>query len=82
MNNVKPNYFVGIRTPWTLESEVVWRKTHQLAARIWLPGGILLAILGWVLPEAAAHITFVAAIAVLVIVPVVYSYILFRQLPK
>jgi uncharacterized membrane protein len=81
-NNVKPNYFVGIRTPWTLENEVVWRKTHQLAARIWLPGGILLAILGWVLPQTAAHIVFITAILVMAIVPVAYSYILFRQLPK
>jgi uncharacterized membrane protein len=81
-NNVKPNYFVGIRTPWTLENEVVWRKTHQLAARIWLPGGILLAILGWMLPQAAAHVTFITATLIMALVPVVYSYILFRQLPK
>jgi uncharacterized membrane protein len=30
MNNIKPNYFVGIRTPWTLESEDTWRATHRL----------------------------------------------------
>jgi uncharacterized membrane protein len=82
MNNVKPNYFVGIRTPWTLENEVVWRKTHKLAARIWLPGGILLGILGLMLPEMAAHFTFVTAVLIMALVPVVYSYILFRQLPK
>lgn len=81
-NNVKPNYFVGIRTPWTLENEVVWRKTHQLAARIWLPGGILLAVLGWTLPQTAMHITFIVAMLIMVIVPVVYSYIIFRDLLK
>jgi immunity protein, SdpI family len=81
-NNVKPNYFVGIRTPWTLENEVVWRKTHQLAARIWVAGGILLAMLGWALPESAAQVTIIAAPLVMAIVPVVYSYLLFRQSPK
>jgi len=81
-NNVKPNYFVGIRTPWTLENEVVWRKTHKLAARIWLPGGVLLALLGWILPPSAMHIVFIISILIMAVVPVVYSYILFRQLPK
>ncbi|WP_448519407.1 SdpI family protein, partial [Rhodoflexus sp.] len=44
MNSVKPNYFVGFRTPWTLENEEVWRKTHQLGAKIWFWGGILVAL--------------------------------------
>jgi len=34
MYSIKPNYFVGIRTPWTLNSEFVWRKTHQHACAI------------------------------------------------
>ena len=81
-NNVKPNYFVGIRTPWTLENEVVWRKTHKLAARIWLPGGLLLALLGWILPQTAVHAVFITVTLIMAIVPVAYSYILFRQIPK
>ncbi|HEY4287869.1 MAG TPA: SdpI family protein [Puia sp.] len=81
-NNVKPNYFVGIRTPWTLESEVVWRKTHKLAARIWLPGGILLALLGWVLPQAVAPGVFIIGLLIMAIVPIGYSYVFFRRLPQ
>lgn len=81
-NNLKPNYFVGIRTPWTLENEVVWRKTHQLGGRLWLVGGIAMSILCWVLPPAAAQITFTGCMLVLVLVPVTYSYICFRQLQK
>lgn len=45
MNNIRPNYFVGFRTPWTLENEAVWRKTHQLGARIWFWGGITSAVI-------------------------------------
>lgn len=34
---IKPNYFIGIRTPWTLESETVWNKTHKLGGKCGLP---------------------------------------------
>jgi uncharacterized membrane protein len=40
MHSIKPNYFAGFRLPWTLESEDNWRKTHQLASKIWFLGGI------------------------------------------
>ena len=33
MHSIKPNYFVGMRLPWTLESEANWRSTHQFASR-------------------------------------------------
>lgn len=82
LNNVKPNYFVGIRTPWTLENEDVWRKTHRLAAKIWLPGGIVLAILGWALRGTPGHITFVAGLLLLALIPIVYSYLYYRKLSK
>ncbi len=81
-NNLKPNYFVGIRTPWTLENETVWKKTHQLGGRIWLLGGLLVTILCWVLPPKAAFITFYIGVAAMAIVPVVFSYFYYRQLQK
>lgn len=82
LNNVKPNYFVGIRTPWTLENEEVWRKTHRLAAKLWLPGGIILAIFGWALPGHAANIAFFIGLLIITMIPVVYSYVYYRHLPK
>jgi uncharacterized membrane protein len=51
LNNIKSNYFVGIRTPWTLESETVWRKTHQIGAKIYFAMGIFGAIGVVWLPE-------------------------------
>ena len=45
MINLKPNWFIGIRTPWTLSSDVVWRKTHQLGGRIWFYGGLICVFL-------------------------------------
>jgi len=81
-NNLKPNYFVGIRTPWTLESEVVWKKTHQLGGRVWLAGGLIIAVLTWLLPASAAETAFFIGSVVIVLIPVIYSYICFRQLQK
>jgi len=82
MNNVKPNYFFGIRTPWALENEEVWRKTHQLAARLWVPGGLLLVVLSLILHGEVMHASFIAIVLVLGIVPVAYSYFYYRKLSR
>lgn len=79
MYNVKPNYWVGIRTPWTLESEVVWRKTHHLAGRLWFVGGMVLAALLLLLPEQVSRISFLAGIGVLALVPVLYSIVIYKN---
>lgn len=41
MPKIKPNYFIGIRTPWALESEAVWNKTHRLGGKVFIAMGIL-----------------------------------------
>ena len=41
MNNIKPNYFAGLRLPWTLSSDYNWRKTHQFAGKLWFSGWII-----------------------------------------
>jgi len=79
MNSIKPNYFAGIRTPWTLESEDNWRTTHRLAGRLWFAGGIVVTIATLLLPATLATIVFMCGLAVLTLVPVVYSYIYFRN---
>ena len=79
MLNVKPNYFVGVRLPWTLESEDNWRKTHHLAGKLWFGGGLILAILGCVLPYEYAVVAFIGMLAVMIITPCVFSYLYFRK---
>ena len=81
MGRFKHNYFVGIRTPWTLANEEVWRKTHRLAAPLWVLGGvinILLAFMG----TNFNGIGFMVIIAVISIVPIGYSYIAYQQIVK
>ncbi len=75
---LKPNYFIGIRTPWTLENEEVWKKTHLLGGKLWFVGGLLMA-LTFVLPEPFNQYIFLSIAAIITIIPVVYSYLEFKK---
>lgn len=77
--NIKPNYFVGIRTPWTLENENVWRRTHRVGGKMMFWGGLALAALAFVLPTRFAMIALVAVPICLAIIPVVLSYFYFKE---
>lgn len=79
ITTVRPNFFVGIRTPWTLMNETVWRKTHQLAGRVWVGGSIVGAILLMLVPTAWQIPVLLMVVGVLIVIPAVYSYIVFRQ---
>jgi uncharacterized membrane protein len=76
---VQSNWFVGIRTPWTLSSEEVWRGTHRLGGQVMVVSGIVMALAGLVWP-AASFAIFVAAALAMSVVPIAYSYILYRRL--
>jgi uncharacterized membrane protein len=77
--SLKHNWFFGIRTPWTLASEEVWTRTHALGGRIWTIGGLVLVPCAF-LPAPAGLVVLVAGIAVLALVPVVYSAVIFKRL--
>lgn len=79
MGKVRRNFWLGVRTPWTLANERVWYATHRLAARTMVVGGVLavaVALLGWPGPLA------VAALAVAALVPVVFSLVYYKRLEK
>ncbi len=78
MHNMKPNYFAGIRVPWTLNNEENWRRTHLLAGKLWFAGGFIIALLCLLLPDKIALIAFFISTAALVLIPVVYSYMLYK----
>ncbi len=82
MHSIKPNYFAGFRVPWALENEENWRKTHQLASKIWFVGGIILAIVSLLLNFKALIIVFIISILVMTLIPVIYSYNLYRAATK
>lgn len=79
MGRFRHNYFVGFRTPWTLASEEVWRKTHRLAGPIWVLGGLANLALTLFAGRLVAIGTLLV-VAVMVLLPCVYSYLVFRRI--
>ncbi len=79
MINIKPNYIAGIRLPWTLNDDDNWKRTHQVGGRIWFWGGLLFAITSWAIPSAVVLWFFVGMVAIMVLIPVIYSYRLYRS---
>ncbi|MBX3146820.1 MAG: DUF1648 domain-containing protein [Gemmatimonadales bacterium] len=74
LGRVRPNWFLGIRTPWTLEHPEIWRRTHRLTG--WLFVGAGIAILGVALLSAAwLPYAVIAAVVTAVLVPVAASFI-------
>lgn len=77
---IKPNYFIGIRTPWTLENATVWKQTHQLGGKIWFVGGVFVIISAFVLPKDVSYVFFIISTLLLAFIPIIYSYILFKKI--
>ena len=77
---LKPNCFAGIRTPWTLENPEVWTKTHELASKFWMVGGILIFVLYFILKNN--FIPFISILILITLIPVIYSYIEFKKIGK
>lgn len=79
MYSVKPNYFFGMRTPWALENEDNWRKTHQLAGKLWFLGGIMFVLISLLFAASFVFIAFVSIIVIITFIPLVYSYTIYKQ---
>ena len=82
LHSIKPNYFIGIRTPWTLEDPDTWRATHQLSGKLWFFGGILITITTLFLPAKIGFVFFLTIIIIISLVPVIYSFIYFKKHKK
>lgn len=79
MHTIKPNYFAGFRVPWTLNNEDNWRKTHLLGGKIWFAGGLAIALVCILLPDTISIVAFFSITTIMVIIPLVYSYILYKN---
>ena len=80
LGKAKQNWFVGIRTPWTLESESVWDKTHAVASRLFKAAGVA-ALLGVFVPQAGLMVAVALAVGVAVFT-FFYSYWEFQREKK
>ncbi|HNP17729.1 MAG TPA: SdpI family protein [Fulvivirga sp.] len=80
--NIKPNYFLGFRTPWALENEQVWRFTHYHSSVVWFIGGISMLIINFWRPITEIWLANYVIIIILILDPIIYSYIKYVQLKK
>lgn len=70
------SYTVGIKLPWTLHSEENWNRTHRMAGFLWVIGGIAMIITGAL---GMGSVSMIVITVIMVLVPVLYSYLLFRK---
>ena len=80
MKHTRRNWFVGIRTPWTISSDRVWNETHRLGGNLFIISGVI-AVLGVIFPSYFVWFLLVPVL-ISAIVPVVYSYVVFRRMRK
>jgi uncharacterized membrane protein len=80
LQKAKRNWFIGIRTPWTMSSDNVWDKTHKLGAKLFMLAGII-ALLGILLPRIAIWLVLVPIILVSMYT-IVYSYFVYKREKK
>ncbi len=78
LQRAAPNYFVGFRTPWSLENEVVWKKTHLLGGRLYFIAGLLTIVSSLIIKERFAPY-FAGIIITASVIPTIYSYIVYKQ---
>ena len=77
MPRIRPNYTFGIRTPWTLASETVWKKTHRVGGYVFVVSGIIIAVCsffpGW------ASLIGIGVLLAGAVASSVYSWVIFRE---
>ncbi|WP_409404963.1 SdpI family protein [Priestia megaterium] len=78
LQRVRSNYFMGIRTPWTLSNENVWKKTHRLSGKLFFIGGLLILISAF-LPDGYKSVIMWGSIVLCVAVPYLYSYLAYKK---
>lgn len=78
MGKLRHNYFVGIRTPWTLADEDVWNKTHRFGGLLWVLAG-LIGLIGSFIGGMWAFMMFLIPLLAASIAAVVYSYFAYKN---
>lgn len=77
----KRNYTMGIKVKWALANDENWNATHRFGGKVWVVGGLLLLLCGF-LPGTVIHYVTFAAVIILACIPTVYSYVYYRKQKK
>lgn len=82
LGRVQPNFFVGIRTPWTLADPEVWRRTHRVGGRAFVALGALVALAPLLLPGPAVGLVIAGGAIGVSALLIAYSYWVWRGLGR
>jgi uncharacterized membrane protein len=82
LSRTRSNFFMGIRTPWTLSSEESWTRTHRVGSYLFIGLGLLLAVAGILRSERMLLVVLVIGLPVEIIALFVYSYLVWRNDPN
>lgn len=77
---IQPNWIIGVRTPWTLSSDLAWRRTHRLAGPLFVVTGLVSLVAALFRPAVAAYL-MLSLIVVTAVISATYSYLVWRQDP-
>ena len=80
VQHAERNWFIGIRTPWTLSNDAVWKKTHELGGKLFKMAGILVFLS--FLFQSAAFWIIICATVIAGLFPVIYSYFEYEKLKR
>ena len=78
--NIKPNYFAGIRLPWTLNNDENWKRTHLLGGKLLFGGGLTIAVICLFSPFMFSMITLFVVLSAVTLITCIYSYRLYKKL--
>jgi len=72
---IQPNWWIGVRTPWTLSSTECWTRTHRLAGQLGIPAGVIIIVLSWILPvNRIMSLAVLVTMLMLVVITAVASF--------
>ena len=81
MGKVKPNFFMGIRNPWTLSDPDVWNRAHRLGGGLFFLTGLVTVVSAILLPEPVTFAVLMAGTLLTALIPTVMSYLWYRRRP-
>jgi len=79
MTKMRSGFFFGLRTPWTLSSDHVWKKTHRLAGKLFMLAGIIIFLTSFIVTIKTMSYILLATVLPAAIIPVIYSWMIWRQ---
>ncbi|TWT44804.1 Immunity protein SdpI [Phycisphaerae bacterium RAS1] len=80
LSKIRRNFYVGIRTPWTLANDDVWERTHRVGGRLFVLHGLVCVVTGFFAGDLACFIVMFSGLGAVSLWSVVYSLVLYRRL--